>query len=218
MRDNAKNSILFSQSKNLVIPNPVNENIFYPFDKMVAKEKWNLPIDKPIILFGAMAGVNNPYKGWMELKKALNSLSPNIANIVVFGSSFSQEIVDSLKQNVYFVGHVKEETQMALLYNAADLFVAPSLADNLPSTLIESMLCGTPVVSFKVGGIPDIVSHCDDGYLAEYRNVQDLAYGIEWGLKNNEKLSINASRNMHLKFSSKQIIEMHNNLIINNGR
>ena len=113
---------------------------------------------------------------------------------------------------------IKEEKDMALLYNTADVFVAPSLADNLPSTLIESMLCGTPVVSFKVGGIPDIVSHMNDGYLAQYRDVQDLAYGIDWVLKNYNTLSVNSIKNMHLKFSSKEIITAHNKLIINHGK
>ena len=219
MKNNAKNSLLFSKAINISIPNPVNENIFRPLNKENAKLRWNLPTDnKPIILFGAMAGVHNPYKGWMELKKALNSLPHNIGHIVVFGSSYSQEIVESLEQNVYFVGHIKEEKDMALLYNTADVFVAPSLADNLPSTLIESMLCGTPVVSFKVGGIPDIVSHMNDGYLAQYRDVQDLAYGIDWVLKNYNTLSVNSIKNMHLKFSSKEIITAHNKLIINHGK
>jgi len=218
MQDNAKRSSLFSNSRHLIIPNPVNETIFLSLNKKIAKEKWNIPIeDKPIILFGAITGVNNPYKGWTELKKALNSLPADYCHVIVFGSSYSEEIVNSLKQKVIFAGHIKEEKDMALLYNAADIFVAPSLADNLPSTLIESMMCGIPVVSFNVGGIPDIVSHKSNGYLAEYRNSEDLASGIQWVLNHYNELSLNAIKSAKERFSTSRIINLHKFIILENG-
>lgn len=214
MQNNAQRSSLFSNSMHFTIPNPIDENVFFPSNKKIAKEKWNIPIDdKPIILFGAIAGVNNPYKGWTELKKALNSLPADYCYVIVFGSIYSEEIVNSLDQKVIFAGHIKEEKDMALLYNAADAFVAPSLADNLPSTLIESMMCGIPVVSFYVGGIPDIVSHKMNGYLAKYRDSEDLALGIQWVLSHYNELSLNAIKSTKERFKTSRIIDKHKLII-----
>ena len=77
------------------------------------------------------------------------------------------------------------------LYSVAHLFVIPSLQDNLPNTIIESMLCGTPVVGFDTGGIPEMIEHKKNGYLAEYKSSEDLAAGMTWALSSNtyEKLS-----------------------------
>ena len=75
-----------------------------------------------------------------------------------------------------------------MLYSAVDVFVTPSLADNFPNTIVESMACGTPVVGFNVGGIPDLIKHKVTGYLAEYKNANDLSAGIEWVLSKHKSV------------------------------
>ena len=67
---------------------------------------------------------------------------------------------------------------MANAYAAADVFVTPAQQDNLPNTVLESLACGTPVVAFNIGGMPDMISHLENGYLAKFQDVQDLQKGI----------------------------------------
>ena len=73
---------------------------------------------------------------------------------------------------------------MVELYNAADIYVTPSLQDNLPNTIVEAMACGIPCVGFNVGGIPEMIDHKKNGYVAEFKNAADFAQGIEWTLNN----------------------------------
>ena len=86
---------------------------------------------------------------------------------------------------VYTVGYLNNEAEIAQLYNAVDLFVTPSLQDNLPNTIVEAMACGTPCVGFHVGGIPEMISHEQDGYMARYKDSNDFAHGIAWCLDDN---------------------------------
>jgi glycosyltransferase involved in cell wall biosynthesis len=88
------------------------------------------------------------------------------------------------------------------LYNATDIFVLPSLEDNLPNTIMESMACGTPVLAFKTGGIPEMIDHKVNGYLAEYNSVDDLKEGILNLLqhKNPEELSKAAVDKVYMNY------------------
>jgi glycosyltransferase involved in cell wall biosynthesis len=71
---------------------------------------------------------------------------------------------------------------MRLIYSAADVFITPSLEENLPNTIMEAMACGTPCVGFQVGGIPEMIDHEINGYVAEYLSAKSLASGIKWSL------------------------------------
>jgi glycosyltransferase involved in cell wall biosynthesis len=104
--------------------------------------------------------------------------------ILIFGKANKEKISAEIPFKTVFTGHLGDEYSTSLVYNAADVFVAPSLADNLPTTILESLSCGTPVVGFNVGGIPDMISHKTNGYLAKYKDATDLADGIKFCLKN----------------------------------
>ena len=95
---------------------------------------------------------------------------------------------------VYAIDYVSDEKQMARLYNAVDAYVTPSLEDNLPNTIVEALSCGVPCVGFNVGGIPEMIDHRKNGYLAEARNAEDLAEGIRFILEtaSREELSAHA--------------------------
>ena len=81
------------------------------------------------------------------------------------------------------LGYVNDEQRIVDVYNAADVFVLPSLSENLPNTIMEAMACGVPCVAFKVGGIPEEIDHLKNGYVAAYRDAADLAKGITWVLQ-----------------------------------
>jgi len=100
---------------------------------------------------------------------------------------------------------------MALCYTAADAFLIPSLEDNLPYTVMESLSCGTPVIAFTTGGIPEMVSHEKNGYLATYRSSESFADGMEWMINHpeREQLNQNARQTVMNKFSERIIAQKH---------
>jgi glycosyltransferase involved in cell wall biosynthesis len=186
----AKESALTKDKPLFYIPNTINESVFKPFDKKTARFILNLDPDEIIISFGAVS-VESPYKGWSYLQKALEILKQtnrveNIS-ILIFGSGYNKKIADAIPFKTRFMGFLQDEFSTSLIYNASDIFVTPSLADNQPTTVMESMCCGTPVVGFDVGGIPDMIEHKKNGYLAKYKVAEDIAAGIEFCLKNNIK-------------------------------
>ncbi len=77
---------------------------------------------------------------------------------------------------------VSNEHQLVNIYNAVDIFVTPSLEENLPNTIMEAMACGIPCVGFNVGGIPEMIDHLHNGYVAQYKSSEDFANGIYWTL------------------------------------
>ena len=96
----------------------------------------------------------------------------------MFGSEQPQTLDINLP--VHQVGRLNDSVSMALLYSACDLFVLPSMQDNLPNTILEALACGTPCVGFDTGGISDLIQHKSNGYLARLRDTADLADGIQW--------------------------------------
>ncbi len=99
---------------------------------------------------------------------------------------------------------IQSQNELAELYSLADVFVTPAIEDNLPNTIMESLACGTPVVAFNTGGIPDMVVHQENGYLAEYKSSADLAAGIHYVLSSGKKneLSANARKKVLDNFTN----------------
>ena len=108
------------------------------------------------------------------------------------------------------------EKELIDVYNSVDLFVTPSLEENLPNTIMEAMACGIPCVGFQVGGIPEMIDHLHNGYVAEYKSVEDFANGIHWILNEGEykTLSEEACRKVSSSYSesaiAKRYIEVYN--------
>jgi len=183
----AGRSSLFHDKQTKVIPNGIDTDIFRPCEKKRARERFNLPQDKTLILFSAANGIRNPLKGFDYLRHALNNLKMRMIaktpELVIMGNSTSERIED-VEVPVHNIGHLTDEHDIALLYSAADLFAAPSVQDNLPNTVMEAFACGTPCVAFRIGGLPDMIEHQENGYLAEPFDAEDLAHGIAWSLEN----------------------------------
>jgi glycosyltransferase involved in cell wall biosynthesis len=185
-----KESALAKGKPAFYIPNVLDRTIFKPFEKKIAKQILNIDPDETVISFGAMS-VNSSYKGWDYLKKALELLKTDMKeknlSVLIFGSSYNKEIAESVPFKTKFMGSLKDEYSTALVYNASDIFIAPSLADNLPYTIFEALSCGTPVVAFNTGGIPDMVQHKINGYLANYKDPADIVAGVHFVLDNKIK-------------------------------
>ena len=166
-----------------VIPNPIDMEVWRPVDKLLARQKLNLPPTTPILLFGALGGDEDPRKGFDLLRDALQHLRGRIngLELVVFGQlAPSQET--TLGFPVRHTGYLHDDEKLRLLYSAADAVAVPSRLETFGQTASEAHACGTPVVAFNTGGLADIVAHRETGYLATPFDVQDLATGIEWVL------------------------------------
>ena len=182
----AKKSSLLSGQTILSIPNAINTNLFRPRAKKFAREKLNLPLDKKLLLFSSMK-ITDKRKGIEYLIEACKLLSrdyPECSSkigVVVMGKHSDQ--YDALFPfPTYKIDYVSNEKELVNIYNAVDLYVTPSLQDNLPNTIVEAMACGIPCVGFNVGGIPQMIDHLHNGYVAQYRSAEDLANGIYWTL------------------------------------
>jgi glycosyltransferase involved in cell wall biosynthesis len=170
------------------IPNILDTKLFKPFDKKIAKQILNLDSTETIIAFGSVL-IDSPYKGWVYLQKALEILKSVSGNkkysVLIFGSGYNKKMADKIPFNTKFMGYLRDEYSISLIYNAADIFIAPSLAETFGYVIMESLACGTPVVGFKNGGIPDQIKHKENGYLAIYKDAEDLAQGMKFCVENN---------------------------------
>lgn len=182
----AKKSALLVGQSIISIPNTIDTHVFCKTDKKEARMVAGLPLDRRIILFVSQR-VTDRRKGMDYFIEAINILvehHPEMRDntgIAVLGGH-SEDVADSLALPVYPLGYVSDERKIVNVYNSADVFVLPSLEDNLPNTIMESLACGVPCVGFKVGGIPEMIEHKKNGYVAVMRDSTDLAYGIRWVL------------------------------------
>lgn len=188
-----------------VVPNAIDTDIWQPVDKSVARQLLQLPLDVPILMFGAMGGVQDPRKGFDLLRQSLQCLRGQIADLhlVIFGQQ-APCVREELGFPTHYTGHFHDDLSLRMLYSAVDVMVIPSRQDNLPNTGVEAMSCGTPVVAFNTCGLPDVVRHHKTGYLAQAFDTEDLAWGIRWVLSDEQRyarLRTNARQDAVARFS-----------------
>jgi glycosyltransferase involved in cell wall biosynthesis len=124
------------------------------------------------------------------LLAALEKLQGQLPSLelVVFGQS-RPSVIPELGFPIHYMGQLHDDLSLRLLYSAADAMVIPSRQDNLPNTGLEALACGTPVVAFNIGGLPDIVCHQQTGWLSNAFDTSDLARGIQWVLEDGLRLA-----------------------------
>lgn len=175
-------SSIFANGDVTPVPNTLKVDIYKPMDQQACRQKLKLPQDKFLLLFGTL-NTKEERKGFSYLRRSLQHLSgvrPSLREkieLIVFGTSSPEELQD-FPFKINSLGRIGDDNKLAVCYNAADLFLAPSLEDNLPNTVMESLACGVPVAAFNIGGIPEMVDHKLNGYLAKEKSVEDLAEGI----------------------------------------
>ena len=224
LKQQAEESVLLKNKNVYHIPYPIDLNIFKLGDKNKVREKYKLPANKKLILFGAM-NIGDVRKGFDFFVKALNHLKPqNIDNdiaLVIFGKS-TTELRQSLPFTTYDLSIIDDTSKMVEIYQLADIFVIPSLEDNLPNTVVEAHACGLPVIAFDTAGLSEMIHHQEDGYLATYKSVDDLAAGINWALFESDldSLSHNAVVNAEINYKSTEIAHRYIELYqeIKNGK
>ena len=226
LKERASQSALLKGHNIVHIPNPINTNRFKPRNKQEARQKSGLPMDKKLILFGA-AKITDKRKGidyFIDSCKVLVNRYPELKEelgVVVYGKD-SEQLKPLLPFEVYPLNYISNEKEILNVYNSVDLFVTPSLEENLPNTIMEAMACGVPCVGFNVGGIPEMIDHLHNGYVADYKSVEDFANGIHWALSESEyqSLSEEACRKVASSYSesaiAKRYIEIYNKIMGDN--
>ena len=182
LADEARRSTLFGSFEVSVIPNALDTEFFFPRDKAAARELLGLPATGRIVLFVADA-VDRYRKGFDLLCGALDRLQPE-AGVIPVGIGAGRPA--SRPANYVSLGCFDNERMTALAYCAADVFVLPTRADNLPNVILEAMACGTPAVAFDVGGVPDMVRPGETGLLAPPEDVGALARALNTLLSDDE--------------------------------
>lgn len=188
----SKESFLLKNSNIKVIPNGIDLKIFKRLDKNFCKKILNLDLSKKYILFGAMTSTSDKRKGYDLLKRALSFfkekfyLKDKDIVLLVFGANKPQNN-ENLPFDINYLGQISDDITLNIIYNSADVFIAPSREDNLPNTIVEALSCGVPCVAFNVGGMIDLIEHKNNGYLAEPFNIEDLAEGINFVLEDENR-------------------------------
>ena len=214
LQECARSSSMIAHWDYHTIHNPIDQVLFRPVDRDDACATLDLDPAKKYILFGA-ATLKNVIKGFEYFQKAIEILYRDLkgdpgVEILLFGKSMGD--VESMfpfrTRNIAFI---QSTETLVHLYNMAHLFLIPSLQDNLPNTIVESMLCGTPVVGFNTGGIPEMIDHKVNGYLANFKAAEDLAQGMKWVLEsdNYDELSSTVRDTAVKMFSMEASLEKH---------
>jgi glycosyltransferase involved in cell wall biosynthesis len=178
----AKRSALLADAPMHVIPNGLNSHTFHPRETQGARRALEIPREHRIVLFVAQSAQNHR-KGFDLLSDALALLDADDVTLLSIGGN-EPDLGTALPHT--HLGTIESDLLLSVFYSLADLFVIPSRQDNLPNTVLESMACGTPVVGFDTGGIPDMVRPGETGWLAETGNVRELRQSIEQALRDDD--------------------------------
>lgn len=218
LADCARSSALFCKARIEVIPNAIDTSLFRPMDQQEARAELGLPQKRKLVLVSAMNATLDINKGFRHLQKALHLMAGSgwkeNMELLVVGQSAPSTPVDA-GVPVRFLGVMKDEHSMRRIYSAADVTVLSSIQENLPNAVMESMACGTPAVAFKIGGLPQLIDHGLNGYLATPYDPADLAEGIRRVLSgpadhtDHPDFSANARRKIESCFDTRIVVRQY---------
>lgn len=214
MKKESEKSEAFANRTHVIIPNSIDTEIFRVYDKNLVRERLGLPLDKPILLFVSQ-NVDNRWKGFDILKSAIRQLNRNCYLLII------GEVRDNLDVQCEkkYMGMINDEQMMAYMYASADVFILPTLEDNLPNTMVESLCCGTPVITFSNGGMTDYINNMKNGIIVEEPKSDNLLQAINTFLDSMDNFDDRneISRESHDKFSpclqAKRYVELYKSIL-----
>jgi len=213
LADCVGNSVLMKDWPVTTIPLAIDTDVWRPIDKALARRILRLPVEGPLLLFGAIGGTQDPRKGFDLLKAALNQLRGEVVGmeLVVVGQLAPREPLD-LGFPIHFAGHLHDDISMCLHYSAADAVVVPSRQESFSNVCAEAHACGTPAVVFDANALANIVEHEKTGYLAKPFEAEDLARGIRWVMADAERSAVLSTQSRQAavaKFSYSVVAEQY---------
>lgn len=193
-----------------ILPNPIDTSLWAPVEKTIARQLYGFKPEKKILGFGAINGGQDPRKGIDLLLSALKLLRGEIGGLelVVFGQSAPKTPID-YGFPIRYMGHLHDTMSLRVLYSAMDVMVVPSRQETFGQTASEALACGTPVAAFGATGLLDVVKHQQTGWLANPYDVEDLARGVAWLLKDDcrhQKMCAEARADVVRRFDSAVVI------------
>ena len=202
--DMVRQSILRGFESKL-IPNGIDLSIFCPGDRALARAKLQLPISQKIVLFAANRGRHNVFKDYATMKVAVRLAASNNPGIdllfLCLGEKGEEQSLDQTR--ILFVGFERSPKQLALYYQAADVYIHAAKAEAFGKTITEALACGIPVVATAVGGIPEQIRDGDNGFLTPAGDPEAMAARIGQllcGQKTRHLMGERAAEDARLRF------------------
>ena len=218
LKDRAKESDLFKKSKIQVIPCAINTKIWLPINRNFSRKKLNLPQNKKIFLFSCSSGTLNKRKGFDVILKIFNRKKYlNDKYLVIILGDIDKQSLKKIKfkyknYNNFYMGDVNF---LKFVYCSSDLLLMPSTLEAFGQTAIEAGSCNIPTVGFKDTGLDNAIIHKKTGYLCPKNNIKGFEKGIDWSLKNKNKLNISKRKNIIKYFDYNIIAKEYQKIYLN---
>jgi glycosyltransferase involved in cell wall biosynthesis len=191
-----------------LVYNGIDTDVFKPYSKDESREELNLPKDKTIVTFASSGGLANTWKGIEYAYAVMNKFSNDDSVMFLSIGGINEEM--KKVPNLVQIPYVKDKQLLAKYYSASDIFLSPTLAESFGLTIAEAMSCGTPVVSFGVGAVPELIDHMQNGFIARHKDVEGLAVGMRMLMADAmlaKKMSLSARDKIVEKFNLQKMLD-----------
>lgn len=205
-----KNSVLTANNRRTIIPNAVDETLFYEQNRMAMRKKLNVKDGDIVVAFGA-AKLNNAIKGADLLFEAIarSNIKEHLV-LILFGNIKNDEnFLQRVPCRYVYLGSIGSKKEQAEIYSAADFTAVPSRYETFSLVTAESMLCGTPVIAFDNSATSENIQHKKNGYVAHFPDIDDLKNGIEWMAQNSNGMRTQCAEFIRGKVSVQHIAQQH---------
>ena len=213
----AHRSNLLKNFRITVIPNGIDSDIYAPRNQNIIREALGIPLKAKVILFVAQ-DISIRRKGFHLLKKLMMNLT-SWDELWLISIGKGNPDINCMSRHIH-IGTIENERLLSAVYSAADLTVITSIQDNLPNTVMESMACGTPVIGFNVGGIPDMIREGYTGILIPVGDIDCMSEALANLLRDDKRLkemSFNcrelAIKEYDLKIQAECYLRLYNKII-----